>query len=130
MEQDRMEEFLSFVDSRNLLPRYSTSRELEYLSSEGMVMEFLPPMTEVYGIAPSQKVELGEFQQVPTRLTHKGRYVLWRLQSGPVPKTGEVCKRSGRYEGDCGHVHRFDRRDSFTTCFLCDCPVVWIWIGR
>ena len=33
MEQDRMEELLSLVDSRKLLPVDAISSELEYLSS-------------------------------------------------------------------------------------------------
>ena len=68
------------VDSRKQLPRDATSSELEYLSTEGRVTDFLPRMTEVYDMSPSQEVGLRDFQQVPTRLTHKGKDVLGCLQ--------------------------------------------------
>ena len=45
-----------------------------------------------------------------------------------MPKTGEICKRSGEYRGDCGHTHRFDKGDTFTPCTYCKRAVTWMWL--
>ena len=50
-----------------------------------------------------------------------------------MPTTGEICQRTGRYRASgCGHVHHFDRGDTFTPCNQGNCygkSVTWTWIG-
>ena len=46
-----------------------------------------------------------------------------------MPTTGEICQRTGRYKGNCGHIHHFDRGDRFTPCTYCNRAVVWTWIS-
>ncbi len=48
-----------------------------------------------------------------------------------MPKTGETCALTGRYQADCafGHIHHFDYGDTFTPCTYCRTGVIWTWIG-
>ena len=48
-----------------------------------------------------------------------------------MPRTGEICQRTGTYRADCGpnHEHHFDYGDTFTPCSYCNTAVNWTWVG-